>query len=59
MYEKLKILAIILVSIATLERSFSTLTRLKTYLITTTLESRLVPLEFLAIHQDIDIHDKM
>jgi Domain of unknown function (DUF4371)/hAT family C-terminal dimerisation region len=57
MYELLKILAIIPVSTATAERSFSTLRRLKTYLRNTTSESRLVGLALLAIHRDIDIPD--
>ncbi|KAL4125945.1 hypothetical protein QTP88_010182 [Uroleucon formosanum] len=57
MYELLKILAIIPISTATAERSFSTLRRLKTYLRNTTSESRLVELALLAIHRDIDIPD--
>jgi len=57
MYELLKILAIIPVSTATAERSFSTLRRPKTYLRNTTSESRLVALALLAIHRDIDIPD--
>ncbi|XP_022182999.1 52 kDa repressor of the inhibitor of the protein kinase-like [Myzus persicae] len=57
MYELIKILAIIPVSTATAERSFSTLRRLKTYLRNTTSESRLVGLALLAIHRDIDIPD--
>ncbi|KAL4132705.1 hypothetical protein QTP88_009814 [Uroleucon formosanum] len=57
MYELLKILAIIPISTATAERSFSTLRRVKTYLRNTTSESRLVGLALLAIHRDIDIPD--
>ncbi|KAL4098959.1 hypothetical protein QTP88_023465 [Uroleucon formosanum] len=57
MYELLKILAIIPISTATAERSFSTLRRLKTYLRNTTSESRLVGLALLTIHRDIDLSD--
>lgn len=57
MYELIKILAIIPVSTATAERSFSTLRRLKTFLRNTTSESRLLGLALLAIHRDIDIPD--
>lgn len=57
MYELLKILAIIPVSTASAEHSFSTLRRLKTYLRNTTSKSRLVGLALLAIHRDIDIPD--
>lgn len=57
MYELLKILAIIPVSTASAESSFSTLRRLKTYLRNTTSESRLVGHAHLAIHRDIDIPD--
>jgi len=53
MYELLKILLILPVSIATAERSFSTLRRLKNYLRNTTSESRLVGLALLSIHRDI------
>ena len=49
--------AIIPVSTATAQRSFSTLRILKTYLRNTTSESRLVGLALLAIHRDIDIPD--
>ncbi|XP_050421644.1 52 kDa repressor of the inhibitor of the protein kinase-like [Adelges cooleyi] len=58
-FELLKILAIIPVSTATAERSFSTLRRLKTYLRNTTSESRLVGLALLSIHRDIDVNDDM
>ncbi|XP_060880769.1 52 kDa repressor of the inhibitor of the protein kinase-like [Metopolophium dirhodum] len=57
MYELLKILAVIAVSTATAERSFSTLRRFKTYLRNTTSESRLMGLALLAIYRDIDIPD--
>jgi hypothetical protein len=57
MYELLKILAIIPVSTATAECSFSMLRRLKTYLRNTTSESRIGGLALLAIHRDIDIPD--
>ncbi|XP_050435383.1 52 kDa repressor of the inhibitor of the protein kinase-like [Adelges cooleyi] len=58
-FELLKILAIIPVSTATAERSFSTLRRLKTYLRNTTSGSRLVGLALLSIHRDIDLNDDM
>lgn len=57
-YELLKILAILPVSIATAERSFSTLRRLKTYLRSTMSETRLNGLALLSIHRDINIPDE-
>ncbi|GBN81036.1 repressor of the inhibitor of the protein kinase, partial [Araneus ventricosus] len=52
-YILLKLLAVLPVSVATVERSFSNLRRLKTYLRNTTSESRLNGLALLSIHRDI------
>ncbi|GBN86768.1 repressor of the inhibitor of the protein kinase [Araneus ventricosus] len=49
-YILLKLLAVLPVSVATVERSFSSLRRLKTYLRNTTSESRLNGLALLSIH---------
>lgn len=57
MYELLNVLAIILVSSVTAERSFLTLKRLETYLRSTTSEPKLVGL--LLIHREIDVDDKI
>ncbi|GBM35492.1 hypothetical protein AVEN_257190-1 [Araneus ventricosus] len=53
-YILLKLLAVVPVSVATVERSFSSL-RLKTYLRNTTLESRLNGLALFSIQRDIKI----
>lgn len=59
MYTLLKLLAVLPVSVATVERSFSTLKRLKTYLRNTTSETRLNRLALLSIHRDIYVsHDE-
>ncbi|GBO13417.1 hypothetical protein AVEN_23865-1 [Araneus ventricosus] len=55
-YILLKLLAVLPVSVATVERSFSSLRRLKTYLINTTSEGRL---NGLSIHRDIKIRDEV
>ncbi|GBL81624.1 repressor of the inhibitor of the protein kinase [Araneus ventricosus] len=57
-YILLKLLAVLPVSVATVERSFSNLRRLKTYLRNTTSESRLNGLALLSIHRDIKIRDE-
>ncbi|GBO01371.1 hypothetical protein AVEN_90723-1, partial [Araneus ventricosus] len=57
-YILLKLLAVLSVSVATVERNFSSLRRLKTYLRNTTSESRLNGLAFLSIHRDIKIRDE-
>ncbi|GBN46247.1 repressor of the inhibitor of the protein kinase [Araneus ventricosus] len=57
-YILLKLLAVLPVSVATLERSFSSLRRLKTYLRNTTSERRLNGLALLSIHRDIKIRDE-
>ncbi|GBO21253.1 repressor of the inhibitor of the protein kinase [Araneus ventricosus] len=57
-YILLKLLAVVPVSVATVERSFSILRRLKTYLKNTTSESRLNGLALLSIHRDIKIRDE-
>ncbi|GBN37917.1 repressor of the inhibitor of the protein kinase [Araneus ventricosus] len=57
-YILLKLLAVVPVSVATVERSFSSLRRLKTYLRNTTLESRLNGLALLSLHRDIKIRDE-
>ncbi|GBL60750.1 repressor of the inhibitor of the protein kinase [Araneus ventricosus] len=57
-YILLKLLAVLPVSVATVERSFSSLRRLKTYLRNTTSESRLNGLALLSIHRDIKIRDE-
>lgn len=51
----LKILATLPISVATAERSFSTLRRLKTWLRASMGEERLTGLALMHIHQDIDI----
>lgn len=56
-YTMLKILAVLPVSTASVERSFSTLKRLKNYLRSTTSESRLVGLALLSIYREIVIPD--
>lgn len=58
LYILLKILAVLPVSVATAERSFSSLRRLKTYLRNTTSENRLNGLALLSIHRDIYISDE-
>ncbi|GBN46771.1 repressor of the inhibitor of the protein kinase [Araneus ventricosus] len=55
----LKLLAVLPVSVATVERSFSSLRRLKTYLRNTTSEIRLNGLALLSIHRDIKIRDEV
>lgn len=55
----LKILAVLPVSTASAERSFSTLRRLKTYLRSTTSENRLTGLALLNIHRQYTISDDM
>ncbi|GBN51916.1 repressor of the inhibitor of the protein kinase [Araneus ventricosus] len=57
-YILLKLLAVVPVSFATVERSFSSLRRLKTYLRNTTSESRLNGLALLSIHRDIKIRER-
>ncbi|GBN82139.1 hypothetical protein AVEN_232206-1 [Araneus ventricosus] len=57
-YILLKLLAVVPVSVASVERSFSSLRRLKTYLRNTTSESRLNGLALLSIHRDIKIRDE-
>ncbi|GBN01562.1 repressor of the inhibitor of the protein kinase [Araneus ventricosus] len=57
-YIILKLLAVLPASVATVERSFSSLRRLKTYLKNTTSESRLNGLALLSIHRDIKIRDE-
>ncbi|GBN87483.1 hypothetical protein AVEN_28752-1 [Araneus ventricosus] len=57
-YILLKLLAVVPVSVATVERSFSSLSRLKTYLRNTTSESRLNRLALLSTHRDIKIRDE-
>ncbi|GBM39638.1 hypothetical protein AVEN_251565-1 [Araneus ventricosus] len=57
-YILLKLLAVVPASVATVERSFSSLRRLKTYLRNTTSESRLNGLALLSIHKDIKIRDE-
>ncbi|GBO00546.1 hypothetical protein AVEN_210133-1 [Araneus ventricosus] len=57
-YTLLKLLAVLPVSVATVERSFSSLRRLKTYLRNTTSESRLNGLILLSIHRDLKISDE-
>ncbi|GBM69584.1 hypothetical protein AVEN_261649-1 [Araneus ventricosus] len=57
-YTLLKLLAVLPVSVATVERSFSSLRRLKTYLRNTTSERRLNGLAMLSIHRDIKIRDE-
>ncbi|GBN55691.1 hypothetical protein AVEN_265075-1 [Araneus ventricosus] len=51
-------LAVVPVSVATMERSFSSLKRLKTYLRNTTSEIRLNGLALLSIHRDIKLRDE-
>jgi hypothetical protein len=58
MYTLLKLLAVLPVFVATVERSFSTLRRLKTYLRNTTSETRLNGLALLSIHRDIYVSDE-
>ncbi|GBN01108.1 repressor of the inhibitor of the protein kinase [Araneus ventricosus] len=57
-YILLKLLAVVPISVATVERSFSSLRRLKTYLRNTTSESRLNGLALLSIRRDIKIRDE-
>lgn len=54
-FDILKICATIPVTVATTERSFSTLKRIKTYLRNTTSENRLNGLAALSIHREIQI----
>ncbi|GBN42913.1 Nose resistant to fluoxetine protein 6, partial [Araneus ventricosus] len=56
-YILLKLLAVLPSSVATVERGFSSLRRLKTYLRNTISESRLTGLALLSIHRDIKIRD--
>jgi hypothetical protein len=58
MFNILKLLAVLPVSVASAERSFSSLRRLKTYLRNTTSENRLNGLALLSIHRDITITDE-
>ncbi|GBO35055.1 hypothetical protein AVEN_154034-1 [Araneus ventricosus] len=57
-YILLKQLAVLPVSVATVERRFSSLRRLKTYLRNTTSESRLNGLALFSMHRDIKIRDE-
>ncbi|GBN52260.1 hypothetical protein AVEN_59520-1 [Araneus ventricosus] len=57
-YILLKLLAVLPVSVVIVERSFSSLRTLKTYLRNTTLESSLNGLALLSIHRDIKIRDE-
>ncbi|XP_044751693.1 52 kDa repressor of the inhibitor of the protein kinase-like [Coccinella septempunctata] len=57
-YILLKILAVLPVSVATVERTFSSLRRLKTYLRNSTSENRLNGLALLSIHRDITVSDE-
>lgn len=52
-YTLLKWLAVLPVTVATVERSFSTLRRLKTFMRNTTSETRLNGLALLSIHRDM------
>lgn len=54
-FKILKICATIPVTVATIERSFSTLKRIKTYLRNSTGENRLTGLASLSIHRDINV----
>lgn len=54
-YILLKLLAVLPVSVATVERTFSSLRRLKSYLRNTTSENRLNGLALLSIHRDFAI----
>lgn len=54
-YLALKILCVLPVSVATAERSFSSLKRLKTWLRSTMSQERLVGLALMHIHRDIEI----
>ena len=51
----LKVLAVLPMSVASAERSFSTLNRLETYLRTTMTEDRLTGLCLMHTHRDIDV----
>lgn len=55
MYTLLVIFAVMPVTVAECERSFSTLRRLKSYLRSTTGQTRLVGLTLLNIHRDISV----
>lgn len=57
-YILLKLLAVLPVTVATVERSFSTLRRLKTYLRNTKSETRFNGLALLSIHRDINVSDE-
>uniref|UniRef100_A0A6P7G194 52 kDa repressor of the inhibitor of the protein kinase-like n=1 Tax=Diabrotica virgifera virgifera TaxID=50390 RepID=A0A6P7G194_DIAVI len=57
-YVLLKLLAVLPVSVATVERSFSSLRRLKTYLRNSTSENRLNGLALLSIHRDFAISNE-
>lgn len=54
-YNILKVCATLPVTVATVERSFSTLKRIKTYLRNTTEEKRLNGLALMSIHREIEI----
>lgn len=56
-YTLLKLLAVLPVSVATVERSFSSLRRLNTYLRNSISESRLNGLALLSVHRDIVVSD--
>lgn len=58
MYTLLKLLTILPVSVATIERSFSNLRRFKKYLRNTTSETRLDGLALLFIHKDICVSNE-
>ncbi|XP_028141436.2 52 kDa repressor of the inhibitor of the protein kinase-like [Diabrotica virgifera virgifera] len=57
-YVLLKLLAVLPVSVATVERSFSSLRRLKTYLRNSTSENRLNGIALLSIHRDFAISNE-
>lgn len=53
-YRMLRVLAVVPVTTATNERSFSTIRRLKTYLSSTMSEDRLNDLAWFSIHRGVD-----
>lgn len=53
----LQILATLAISTATVERSFSTLKRLKTYLRNSTGQTRLTGLALMSIHRELHVDD--
>lgn len=57
-YTFLKLLTVLLVSVTTIERSFSNLRRLKIYLRNRTSETRLNNLALLFIHKDICVSNE-